>query len=212
MFTGLISGVGTVREVIPVGDGRDARFTIEVPADNPEWAGIGNAKLGASIACSGCCLTVVERGSDYFAVEVSGESLGLTTLGSWQPGSQINLEASLCLGAELGGHLVSGHVDGIAEVMSATAENGSTRWLFAVPPALAPFIAPKGSVAVNGVSLTVNEVQDKPGSTEFGVNIIPHTAAHTNFSTLRPGDRVNIEIDMLARYVARLQAFQHAVK
>jgi riboflavin synthase len=210
MFTGLISGVGTVREVTSIGDGKDARFTIAVPADNPEWSGIAGAKLGASIACSGCCLTVIERGDDFFVVEVSGETLAFTTLGTWEPGVQINLEASLRLGDELGGHLVSGHVDGTAEVVSATPENGSTRWVFRVGPALGRYIAPKGSIAVNGISLTVNEVQDhKMGSnsTEFGVNIIPHTAAHTNFSTLQVGQRVNIEIDTLARYVARLQHF-----
>jgi riboflavin synthase len=209
MFTGLISGVGTVRGVTRIGEGKDARFSIAVPADNPEWAGIGGAKLGASIACSGCCLTVIERGEDFFTVEVSGETLAHTTLGSWAPGSKVNLEASLKLGDELGGHLVSGHVDGVAVVVSATPENGSTRWRFAAPPALGRFIAPKGSIAVNGVSLTVNEVQDGREATEFGVNIIPHTAAHTNFSTLKAADRVNIEIDTLARYVARLQSFRH---
>lgn len=211
MFTGLISGVGTVREVTPIGDGRDARFTIAVPKDNPDWTGIGGVKLGASIACSGCCLTVIERDEDCFVVEVSGETLAMTTLGAWRPGAKVNLEASLKLGDELGGHLVSGHVDGVAEVVSQIPENGSTRWRFLVPPALAPFIAPKGSIAVNGVSLTVNEVQDhgeRRNATEFGVNIIPHTAAHTNFSALRPGDRVNIEIDTLARYVARMQSYR----
>lgn len=210
MFTGLISGVGIVREVIPIGDGKDARFTIAVPSDNADWVGIGGAKLGASIACSGCCLTVIERGEDFFTVEVSGETLAHTVLGAWAPGSKVNLEASLRLGDDLGGHLVSGHVDGVAEVVSAQPENGSTRWRFRVPPALAPFIAPKGSIAVNGVSLTVNEVQDQlqgANATEFGVNIIPHTAAHTNFSALAVGDFVNIEIDTLARYVARLQRF-----
>ncbi len=206
MFTGLISGVGTVREVSAIGDGKDARFTIAVP-DNPEWSGIAAAKLGASIACSGCCLTVIERGADFFTVEVSGETLRLTNLGSWQAGSKINLEASLRLGDELGGHLVSGHVDGLAEVVSAIPENGSTRWVFRAPAALARFIAPKGSIAVNGISLTVNQVQDDAQASEFGVNIIPHTAAHTNFSDLAVGDHVNIEIDTLARYVARLQNF-----
>jgi riboflavin synthase len=206
MFTGLITGVGTVREVLPIGDGKDARFIIAVPTDNAEWSGIDGVKLGASIACSGCCLTVIERGEDWFAVEVSAESLGLTTLGAWKPGSQINLEGSLRLGDELGGHLVSGHVDGLAEVIAAVPENGSTRWRFRAPPALGRFIAPKGSITINGVSLTVNEVEDA-STTVFGVNIIPHTAAHTNFATLAVGDQVNIEIDMLARYVARLKEF-----
>jgi len=206
MFTGLITGVGTVREVTPIGDGRDARFIIEVPRGG-EWAEIGAVKLGASIACSGCCLTVVERGEDFFAVEVSAESLGLTTLGQWRKGSRINLEGSLRLGDELGGHLVSGHVDGLGEIVSIVPENGSTRWRFLVPASLGRFIAPKGSVAINGVSLTVNEVMDDTDTTQFGVNIIPHTAAHTNFSTLAVGEKVNIEIDMLARYVARLKEF-----
>jgi riboflavin synthase len=208
MFTGLITGVGTVREVQPIGGGKDARFIIEIP-DNDEWRG-AEIKLGASIACSGCCLTVIEHGAGWFAVEVSAESLAFTTLGTWQVGSKINLEGSLRLGAELGGHLVSGHVDGLAEVSAIVPENGSTRWSFLLPPHLARFVAPKGSIAINGISLTVNEVQDdKSGGdvTEFGVNIIPHTAVHTNFSTLRVGDKVNIEIDMLARYVARLKEF-----
>jgi riboflavin synthase len=204
MFTGLITGVGTVREVVPIGAGRDARFVIGTP-DNEAWRA-SDIKLGASIACSGCCLTVVEFGADWFAVEVSAESLGLTTLGAWQQGTPINLEKSLRLGDELGGHLVSGHVDGLAQVLSATPENGSTRWQFRLPDALAPFVARKGSIAVNGVSLTVNEVN----GAVFGVNIIPHTTEHTTFYALSPGDQVNIEIDMLARYVARLQSFQSA--
>jgi riboflavin synthase len=206
MFTGLISGVGTVREVTPIGSGMDARFTIAVPLDNPEWAGIGQVKLGASIACSGCCLTVVARTSDAFEVEVSTETLEVTTLKSWRQGSRINLEHSLRLGDELGGHLVSGHVDGIAQVVSIVPEHGSTRWRFRLPVGLARFVAPKGSIAVNGVSLTVNEVQDHGDVSEFGVNIIPHTAANTNFPSLKPGDEVNIEVDLLARYVARLSA------
>jgi riboflavin synthase len=204
MFTGLITGVGTVRSVEPIGHGRDARFVIATP-DNEAWAG-AEKKLGASIACSGCCLTVVEAGPDWFAVEVSAETLSLTTLGNWREGTRINLEASLRLGDELGGHLVSGHVDGLAKAISATPENGSARWVFELPASLAPFVAQKGSIAVNGVSLTVNEVEDQ----KFGVNIIPHTAQHTNFSTLEVGDWVHIEIDMLARYVARLAQFQHA--
>ncbi len=204
MFTGLITGLGQVRAVEPIGGGRDARFVITKP-ENDVWRA-ASLVLGASIACSGCCLTVVEFGPGWFAVEVSAETLAFTTLGGWAPGSLINLEGSLRLGDELGGHLVSGHVDGVAEVLSATPENGSTRWKFRLPDALAPFVAQKGSIAINGVSLTVNEVE----GAVFGVNIIPHTAAHTNFATLRPGERVNIEIDMLARYVARQLAFQHA--
>lgn len=197
MFTGLITGVGTIREVQPIGDGKDARFVIETPV-NADW-NAATIKLGASIACSGCCLTVIEFGPHWFAVEVSAETLSRTTLGSWKQGSRINLEGSLRLGDELGGHIVSGHVDGLADVLSATPENGSTRWKFGLPRELAPFVAPKGSIAINGVSLTVNEVEGRI----FGVNIIPHTTANTNFSTLAVGDMVNIEIDMLARYVAR---------
>lgn len=210
MFTGLITGIGTIREVQPIGAGRDARFVIGTPNDEA-WR--GPQALGASIACSGCCLTVVESGADWFAVEVSAESLSLTTLGRWVRGSKINLEGSLRLGAELGGHIVSGHVDGLAEVVAATPENGSTRWRFLLAPDLAKFVAPKGSIAINGVSLTVNEVADgnpRAEGTVFGVNIIPHTALHTNFATLLVGDMVNIEIDMLARYVARQLVFQQA--
>ncbi|MDE8348014.1 MAG: riboflavin synthase [Acidocella sp.] len=202
MFTGLITGVGTVREVLPIGQSQDARFVIAVPSTG-EWAAINAVKLGASIACSGCCLTVIDRGDDWFAVEVSAESLGLTTLGAWKPGAKINLEGSLRLGDELGGHLVSGHVDGLAEVIEKTSEHGSTRWRFELPVALAKFVAPKGSIAINGVSLTVNEVD----GVRFGVNIIAHTTQHTNFATLAVDERVNIEIDMLARYVARLREF-----
>ena len=123
--------------------------------------------------------------ADWFAVEVSAETLSKATLGTWKPGSRINLEGSLRLGDEIGGHLVSGHVDGLAEIVSATPEHGSTRWVFRLPPDLAPFVAPKGSIAINGVSLTVNEAEGR----EFGINIIPHTAAHTNFHTLQVGDR-----------------------
>lgn len=204
MFTGLITGIGTIRAVSAIGNGQDARFTIATP-DNEIWKQ-AEKKLGASIACSGVCLTVIEAGSDWFTVEVSAETLSKTTLGGWAPGTKINLEGSLRLGDELGGHLVSGHVDGLAEVLSATPENGSTRWQFRLPEDLAPFVAPKGSIAINGVSLTVNEVQ----GLIFGVNIIPHTAEHTNFSALHAGDRVNVEIDMLARYLARQLSFKNA--
>jgi riboflavin synthase len=197
MFTGIINALGSVRAIEPIGAGRDMRLVIDTPAaflaDPP-------VSLGASIACSGCCLTVVALGADWFAVDASAETLAHTKLGSWTVGSRVNLERSLRFGDELGGHLVSGHVDGGGEAMSATPENASTRWVFRVPSALSRFIAAKGSVAVDGVSLTVNEVQ---GDT-FGVNIIPHTAAVTGFGTMKPGDPVNIEIDTLARYVARL--------
>lgn len=197
MFTGIITALGEVRTIQSIGDGRDMRLVIGTPsaflADPP-------TALGASIACSGCCLTVVEMAADWFAVDASAETLTHTKLGTWAPGMRVNLERSLRLGDELGGHLVSGHVDGVGTAVSATPENASTRWKFQVPRTLSRFIAVKGSVAVDGVSLTVNEVE---GDT-FGVNIIPHTASVTGFGTLKPGDQVNIEIDTLARYVARL--------
>jgi len=195
MFTGIVTALGTVRAVRPLGDGQDMRLTIAVP-----WQETASIPVGASIACSGCCLTATELGPDWFAADASAETLACTTLGRWRVGTRINLERSLRLGDELGGHIVSGHVDGIGEALSATAEHGSTRWVFRVPHGLARFVAVKGSVAVDGVSLTVNAVD---GDT-FGVNVIPHTAEVTTFGSLTPGDAVNIEIDMLARYVARL--------
>jgi riboflavin synthase len=203
MFTGIVSGLGRVREIRALGAGQDMRLVITTP-----WPDTAEIALGASICCSGCCLTVIERGADWFAVEVSAETLSKTTLGGWREGSQVNLERALRMGDELGGHVVSGHVDGVGEAVSAAAENGSVRWRFRVPAAIARFIAPKGSVAVNGVSLTVNEVD----GVEFGVNIIPHTADVTTFGRLKPGDPVNIEIDMLARYVARLAQFADSIE
>lgn len=202
MFTGIVTALGTVREVQPIGGGHDLRLMMGVTPDfllHPT-----PAVLGASICCSGVCLTVVQLSADSFSVDASAETVAKTTLGGWKAGQKVNLERALRLGDELGGHLVSGHVDGVAEVISATPENASVRWRFRAPEALAPFIAPKGSVALDGVSLTVNEVD---GAT-FGVNIIPHTAAMTGFGTLQPGDRVNIEIDTLARYVARMMEFR----
>ncbi len=199
MFTGIVTDLGTVREVQPLGGGHDMRLTI---GTSPAFlAQPAPAALGASIACSGVCLTVVQLGGDWFAVDASAETLSKTMLGRWRQGSRVNLERALRMGDELGGHLVSGHVDGVAEVVSAVPENASVRWRFRAPGDLSRFIAPKGSIAIEGVSLTVNEVD----GAMFGVNIIPHTAAHTTFGTLQPGDSVNIEIDMLARYVARLR-------
>jgi riboflavin synthase len=198
MFTGLVSDLGTVRAILPAGTASDLRLEIATAWD------VGGIELGASVACSGCCLTVVDKGQDgdqgWMAFNASGETLSKTTLGRWRAGTRVNLERSLKVGDELGGHLVSGHVDGVGVAASAVPEGGSVRWRFRPPPALMPFIAAKGSVAVDGVSLTVNDV-DADG---FGVNIIPHTAAVTGFGTLRPGDPVNIEVDMLARYVARI--------
>ena len=198
MFTGIITALGTLREVQPLGDGHDMRLVIGVA---PEF--LAGAALGCSIACSGICLTAVDLNGDSFAVDASAETLARTTMGKWRTGGRVNLERSLKLGDELGGHLVSGHVDGVGEVLSATPENASVRWRFRVPPGIAKYIAVKGSVAIDGVSLTVNEVDAET----FGVNIIPHTAAVTSFGTLQPGDGVNIEIDTLARYVARLMEF-----
>jgi len=199
MFTGIVSALGTIRSIAPLGGGEDMRLVITAP-----WPDTAAIAVGASIGCSGCCLTAVEIGADWFAADASAETLSKTTMGCWRVGTRVNLERSLRIGDELGGHLVSGHVDGVGDAVSCTPEHGSTRWRFRVPAILARFIAVKGSVAVDGVSLTVNEVT---GDT-FAVNIIPHTAAVTGFGLLKPGDAVNIEIDMLARYVARLAEFK----
>jgi riboflavin synthase len=199
MFTGIITGLGRVRAIAPLSGGSDMRLVIAAP-----WADTASIAVGASIACSGCCLTAVELGADWFAVQVSAETLSKTTLGGWRVGTTVNLERPLRVGDELGGHIVAGHVDGVGRVLSAEPDHGSVRWRFAVPDALARFIAPKGSVAVNGVSLTVNEVD----GVMFGVNIIPHTAEVTTFGTLAPGDDVNIEIDTVARYIARMREFE----
>jgi len=199
MFTGIITALGTLREVLPLGGGHDMRLVIGVQPDF-----LKGAELGCSIACSGICLTAVELNADSFAVDASAETLSRTTMGGWKAGGRVNLERSLRLGDELGGHLVSGHVDAVGTVLSATPENASVRWRFRVPRDIAKLIAVKGSVAIDGVSLTVNEVDGE----SFGVNIIPHTTAVTSFGTLQPGDGVNIEIDTLARYVARLLEFR----
>jgi riboflavin synthase len=199
MFTGIIAALGKIRAATPIGAGHDMRLTIATP---PGFlAAHGGTALGASIACSGCCLTATDIGPDHFSAEISAETLSRTTLGSWAPGTPINLERSLRLGDELGGHLVSGHVDGLGQVTEITPENGSLRINIVVPAPLHRFIAEKGSVAVDGVSLTVNTIENQ----KFGVNIIPHTAANTTLGLRRPGDAVHIEIDLLARYVARLQ-------
>ncbi len=198
MFTGIITALGTVRSLIPMGEGSDLRLVIGAP-----WPDMASIPLGASIACSGCCLTAVEVGPDWFAIDASSETLSKTTLGSWGVGTRVNLERPLRVGDELGGHIVAGHVDGVGQVLSSVPEHGSTRWRFSVPHALGRFIAPKGSVAVNGVSLTVNEVD----GVNFGVNIIPHTTEFTTFGQMKPGDAVNIEIDTVARYVARLTEY-----
>jgi len=199
VFTGIVTAIGTLRAPAPIGGGRDMRVAIATP---PGW--LAGVAIGASICCAGCCLTVVALDGDAFEVEISAESLSRTTLGGWREGARVNLERSLRLGDEMGGHVVSGHVDGVAEVLSIRPENGSQRWTFRIPPGLAPLVAEKGSVAVDGVSLTVNAV----GEDRFDVNLIPHTAEVTALGTVPPGGRVNIEIDMLARYVARLAGFR----
>lgn len=202
MFTGIVTDLGTVREVQPIGGGHDLRLVI---GTSPGFLQAPAPVVpGASIACSGVCLTAVDLGGDWFAVDASAETLSKTTLGDWRAGTRVNLERPLRVGDELGGHLVAGHVDGTAEVLAARAENASVRYRFRVAPEIAPYIAPKGSVAIDGVSLTVNDVD---GET-FGINIIPHTAAVTTFGTLQPGSRVNIEVDTMARYVARLREYQ----
>lgn len=196
MFTGIITDIGLVRSAASTGSGagEGRRFEIETAFDTATVA------IGASVACSGACMTVVEKGNGWFAVEVSAESLSKTTLGGWTVGTRMNLERAMCLGDELGGHIVSGHVDGVGELLSRTADGDSQRYTFLAPENLAKFLAPKGSVTIDGVSLTVNEVA---GAT-FGINLIPHTQHATTLGALQAGAKVNLEIDMLARYVARL--------
>ncbi|HEX4181049.1 MAG TPA: riboflavin synthase [Caulobacteraceae bacterium] len=193
MFTGIITDIGRVRAVRDTN--RDRRFEIETAYD------LSTIEIGASISHSGCCLTVVEKGMAWFAVEVSGETLSATTLSDWAEGRGVNLERATRAGDELGGHIVSGHVDGVGEVLSITPEGGSHRIRVRVPRPLHRYIASKGSIGVEGVSLTVNEVEDDV----FGVNIIPHTWDATTLGRLEAGSRVNLEIDMLARYLARWQ-------
>ena len=191
MFTGIVTDVGRVRAVRDTE--RDRRFEVETAYD------LSGVAIGASISHAGCCLTVVEKGDGWFAVEVSGETLEKTTLAGWETGRRVNLERAARVGDELGGHIVSGHVDGVGEVLSVEPEGGSRRVRIRAPRPLHRLIAPKGSIAVEGVSLTVNEVDDDV----FGVNLIPHTWEVTTLGELKPGGRVNLEIDMLARYLAR---------
>lgn len=197
MFTGIVTDIGKVLELEQRGDLR-ARIGTAYDIDGID--------IGASIACNGVCLTVIALGRDpqnWFDVEISAESVGLTNIGDWQQGSRLNLERALKVGDELGGHIVSGHVDGVAEVIAMKDEGDSTRVTFRAPDDLARFIAPKGSVALNGTSLTVNEVD---GAT-FGINFIPHTKQATTWGDVSVGDRINLEIDTMARYVARLREF-----
>ncbi|MSO93680.1 MAG: riboflavin synthase [Rhodospirillales bacterium] len=191
MFTGIITDLGRVKCVVP---GGDRRLEIATAYDT------GSVAVGASIACSGACLTVVDKGPGWFAVTVSAETLSRTTLGRWTEGTPVNLERPVKAGDELGGHLVLGHVDGTAHVAAVAPEGDSLRIEFEAPPDLAPYIAAKGSVTLDGVSLTVNTVAGR----RFRVNLIPHTRRVTTLGGLRAGDGVNLEIDAVARYVARL--------
>jgi riboflavin synthase len=194
MFTGIVTDVGRIRHVEKRGD------THVVIGTNFD---LGTVEIGASIACAGVCMTVVDKGTgkeNWFAVTASGETLSKTTLGAWKAGDPVNLERPMRVGDEFGGHIVTGHIDGVAEIKNVAPEGESTRVTFEVPIALSRFVAPKGSVALDGVSLTVNEVD----GTRFGVNLIPHTLKVTTFGRIKPGMKVNFEVDLMARYVARL--------
>jgi riboflavin synthase len=199
MFTGIITDIGTVRSAEERGD---LRLTIGCGYD---MAGID---IGASIACSGVCLTVVDTGQDWFAVDISMETQSRTPSGMWHEGGKLNLERALRVGDELGGHIVTGHVDGRGEVVEAAPEGGSIRLAVRAPPEIGRYIAPKGSIAIEGVSLTVNDVADGNSGTEFSINVIPHTAHHTTLGQLKPGQQVNLEIDVLARYLKRMTESQ----
>jgi riboflavin synthase len=204
MFTGIVTALGTIREARQQGD---LRAVITCPFDP---AGIA---MGASIACSGTCLTVVDKGGvagdAWFAVDISGETVACTVPGRWEVGGKLNLEPALKLGDELGGHIVTGHVDGVGEVLGVTPDGDSRRVGFGVSAELAPYLAPKGSITVDGVSLTVNDVADQAdGTCHFAVNIIPHTSEVTTLGALKQGDKVNLEIDVLARYLKRMQSLR----
>lgn len=196
MFTGIITDIGRIEAVEQRGD---LRVRIGCGYD------MASVDLGASIACSGVCLTVVDKGEGWFAVDVSGESVGRTAPGMWSEGRRLNLERALRVGDELGGHIVTGHVDGVGQVVGTCPDGDSLRVGIAAPAALAPFLSAKGSITVDGVSLTVNEVADQPdGSVHFALNLIPHTAGQTTLGDLDAGSAVNIEIDVLARYLGRM--------
>jgi len=198
MFTGIVTDVGTVRSAEQRGG---LRLVISTGYD------MDSVDLGASIACSGACLTVVDKGEDWFAVDVSGETMSKTAADRWTGGARVNLERSLRLGDEIGGHIVTGHVDAVGEVVGVTPEGDSKRVAINVPCALGPMIAAKGSVALDGVSMTINDVSDaEDGSTHFSVNVIPHTAQHTTLGELATGRQLNVEVDVLARYIDRMLA------
>jgi riboflavin synthase len=195
MFTGIITDIGRIEAVEQRGD---TRLRIACGYD------MSTVDLGASIACSGVCLTVVDKGDNWFAIDASAETLSRTAPGMWTEGQRLNLERALKVGDELGGHIVTGHVDGIGEVEATLDVGGSTRITIIAGDEVAPYLAVKGSVTLDGVSLTVNEVENITEGVRFAVNIIPHTAEHTTFSALKAGDRLNIEIDILARYLGRM--------
>ncbi len=198
MFTGIVTDVGTVRSAEQRGD---LRLVIETAYD------MDTVDLGASIACSGACLTVVDKGDDWFAVDVSGETVSKTAADHWSEGARLNLERSLRLGDEIGGHIVTGHVDTVGEVVGVCPEGDSKRVGISVPRGLGSMIAAKGSVALDGVSMTVNDVRDaEDGTTHFSVNVIPHTAKHTSLGELAQGRHLNVEADVLARYIERMLA------
>ena len=198
MFTGIVTDVGTVRKSEQRGD---LRLEIATGYD------LATVDLGASIACSGVCLTVVDKGDDWFAVDVSAETTSRTAADHWREGAKLNLERSLRLGDELGGHIVTGHVDAVGEIVDTGPDGDSTRIGVSVPRELGAMVAAKGSIALDGVSLTVNEVRDaEDGSTHFSVNIIPHTASQTTLGGLANGRQLNVEVDTLARYIARMMA------
>ena len=198
MFTGIVTDVGTVRSAEQRGD---RRLQIGTSYD------LDTVDLGASISCSGVCLTVVDKGDDWFAVDVSGETISKTAADHWREGAKLNLERALRLGDELGGHIVTGHVDAVAEVVGTCPEGDSTKIGVSVPKSLSAMVAPKGSITLDGVSLTVNEVREaEDGNTHFAVNIIPHTAQHTTLGELRAGQQLNVEVDVLARYLDRMLA------
>ena len=198
MFTGIITDVGSIRSIEHRGD---LRAVIATAFDT------SHVDLGASISCSGVCLTVIDKGAGWFAVDISGETVSRTAQGQWSEGRKLNLERAMKLGDELGGHIVTGHVDGVAEVVRVEAAGDSKIIAFRVARDLAPYLAAKGSVTVDGVSLTVNNVNDGPEGTDFTVNLIPHTQAVTTLGALEVGQAVNIEIDVLARYLSRMRSF-----
>ena len=199
MFTGIVTDIGEVRSAEQRGD---LRLQIGTSYD------LADVALGASIACSGVCLTVVDKGPDWFAVDVSGETVSRTAADLWRQGARLNLERAARLGDELGGHIVTGHVDAVGEVVEAIRDGDSTRIALEVPSALAGLIAAKGSITLDGVSLTVNEVSDDGGKCRFTINIIPHTAAHTTLGDLVTGRQLNVEIDVIARYLQRMIAIR----